>query len=176
MSNEIINEPVPKKDSEKRFRRIITVLLTLLIILLVPVSYFYASLEIYAFTHQSVTSPGPRPQVLIKKGTYFNLTENYTYIPINISSSSTIYFNISGSFYTNGFAYTTFYIIGNNGFHPTSSSNISNGFYIYSTGMVESANITTNLDSGSYYFVFQNDNFGIPETVFINQSFMATPI
>ena len=168
MSNEIINEPVPKKDSEKRFRRIITVLLTLLIILLVPVSYFYASLEIYAFTHQSVT---PQPQVLIKKGTKFNLIGNYTYKSININSYSTI----SGSFYTIGYASTTFYIINNNGsYYP--STNLSNTLYVYSSGVVESANITTSLSSGSYYFVFQNDNSGNPETVFINQSFIATPI
>ncbi|MCL5252900.1 MAG: hypothetical protein M1351_02270 [Candidatus Thermoplasmatota archaeon] len=113
--------------------------------------------------------PPPTTQTLITSGDVWQLSSGqYEYVQISLSAYATI---------TGGFSVTggsaTFYI-----FTPSEYANYgANGTaasYLYTTGQVTSGGVNTNLNGGTYYFVFQSDNSVNSESVSITTDFIAT--
>ena len=113
--------------------------------------------------------PPPTTQTLITSGDVWQLSSGqYEYVQISLSAYATI---------TGGFSVTggsaTFYI-----FTPSEYADFgANGTassYLYTTAQVTSGGVNTNLNGGTYYFVFQSDNSVNSESVSITTDFIAT--
>lgn len=165
MSEQSIVPPVSKISKKKLFVIIGVVFVAIVVISLI--------ILVNITSPNNSTPPPPtsttRTQTLISSGTVYQLNAGYyEYLQISITSYATI----SGGFSVTGGS-STFYI-----FTPSEYANYgANGTpsgYLYTSGQVTSGGVNTNLNGGTYYFVFTSDNSFGSESISISSSFVAT--
>ena len=116
--------------------------------------------------------PAHTPLIIVQSGNVYPLNAgSYEEIQFSISNPSTI----TGSFTTTNTATRgiDFYIMTPDEFSSFSSSSQVNQ-YLYTTGLVTSGFIDTNLPAGTYYLIFNNNNLVETSSVDITQNIIAT--
>lgn len=162
---------VPQSQKPKN-KKILYAIVGVVIVVVVVVGVVIASGILSRSNNTPPTNNNPPPpttQTLISSGDVWQLNPgHYEYVQVSLSAYATI---------TGGFGVTggsaTFYILNpseyaNYGANGTASS------YLYTTGQVTSGGVNTNLNGGTYYFVFQTDNSANSESVSITTNFIAT--
>ena len=162
---------VPQSQKPKN-KKLLYAIIGVVVVVVVVVGVVIASGILSQSNYTGPTNNNPPPpttQTLISSGDVWQLSAGqYEYIQISLSAYATI----TGGFDVTGGS-ATFYI-----FTPSEYADFgANGTassYIYTTAQVTSGGVNTNLNGGTYYFVFQSDNIAYSESVSITTDFIAT--